>query len=240
MYFTDIHIHALFGVDDGPKNESETFKIIDDAYAQGVRAICFTPHWCPQLFDNNHDKSTESFNSIKRYILDKKYKMCMCLGNELRYSDRAIDWLEEGLCRSLNETRYVLVDFGLDEQEKYIVNGLRNILNIGYKPILAHVERYKRLGNNIKEIDKLKSYGVQMQIDAGSIIGQFGILNKMRSKILLSNGLADIVSSDAHNMNSRPILLKKAYNVVMDKYGDSYAEKLFCGNPSEILNVQKN
>ena len=44
MFFADIHIHALAGVDDGPSDEEEMFAMIDKAYDQGVRAICFTPH----------------------------------------------------------------------------------------------------------------------------------------------------------------------------------------------------
>ena len=91
MFFADIHIHALAGVDDGPSDEEEMFAMIDEAYDQGVRAICFTPHWYPVSFGNNSEKALAAFDLVKSYILAKKVKMHLFLGNELRYSNGAAD-----------------------------------------------------------------------------------------------------------------------------------------------------
>lgn len=49
MFFTDIHIHALYGVDDGAKTEAEMQAIVDASYADGIRTLCVTPHFHPGI-----------------------------------------------------------------------------------------------------------------------------------------------------------------------------------------------
>lgn len=151
---------------------------------------------------------------MKSYILAKKVKMYLFLGNELRYSNGAADWLRDGSCRRLNRTRFVLVDFSSGERCEDMIDGVRNILNIGHKPVLAHIERYPDIGKDLKAIEALRSSGIKIQLDAGSVLGRFGLACKNRSLKLLSEGLADIIASDAHGIEHRPILMKEASELV--------------------------
>lgn len=216
MFFADIHIHALAGVDDGPSDEEEMFAMIDEAYDQGVRAICFTPHWYPVSFGYNSEKALAAFDLVKSYILAKKVKMYLFLGNELRYSNGAADWLRDSSCRRLNRTRFVLVDFSSGERCEDMIDGVRNILNICHKPVFAHIERYPDIGKDLKAIEALRSSGIKIQLDAGSVLGRFGLACKNRSLKLLSEGLADIIASDAHGIEHRPILMKEASELVSE------------------------
>ena len=124
--------------------------MIDEAYDQGVRAICLTPHWYPVSFGYNSEKALAAFDLVKSYILAKKVKMYLFLGNELRYSNGAADWLRDGSCRRLNRTRFVLVDFSSGERCEDMIDGVRNILNIGHKPVFAHIERYQDIGKDLR------------------------------------------------------------------------------------------
>ena len=69
MGLADIHIHLLFGVDDGAKDEDEMHAILDAAYQAGTRVLCCTPHFHPGYFGDNYDKvnpCTEEFLRFKR------------------------------------------------------------------------------------------------------------------------------------------------------------------------------
>mgnify|MGYP002773483212 CR=1 FL=1 len=61
MRFADIHIHALAGVDDGAATEADMRGMIDAAYADGTRVICFTPHWYPAAFSDNRRASEAAY-----------------------------------------------------------------------------------------------------------------------------------------------------------------------------------
>ena len=72
MPFTDIHIHALFDVDDGAKTESEMLAMVDASYADGVRILCVTPHYHPGYFRNSNANIDTAYSVLTEYV-HKKY-----------------------------------------------------------------------------------------------------------------------------------------------------------------------
>lgn len=240
MYFADIHIHALFGTDDGPREQAEMYAMLDEAYRQGVRAICFTPHWNPIAYGNNADKAQAAFAIAREYLIKTEQMMTLFLANELRYSRDADKYLRNGSCKKYDGSRYVLVDFNFNERADNIADAIRTILSIGMVPVLAHVERYPNFGSHLKTIEKMKADGIRIQLDAGSILGEFGFCCRKRAMKLLSEGLADIIVSDAHGIKNRPIALNRASALVVDKFGNDYAERLFWDNPREVLTTVRS
>ena len=121
-------------------------------------------------------------------------------------------------------------------EEDKAISLLEDIIDIGYKPILAHPELYNNY-RNIKFLNKLKERGILLQLDASSILR-----SKTPSKIykfskkLLKQRMIDIVASDNHSNEKRNYnTYKKAYDVINKKFGDEYTELLFSINPNEVL-----
>lgn len=143
--------------------------------------------------------------------------------------------LTDGICRTVNGTRYVLVDFSETAPEKVIGNGLHALLNAGYIPILAHVERYRSLHGKIPAIQSFWHDGVVIQADTQSLFRGFGLLVQRQCRKLLSLGLIDLFSSDAHNCTSRPPEMLGCFNYISKKYGADYAATLCCNNAIRLL-----
>lgn len=235
MEFADIHIHALSGVDDGARTDEEMFGMIDSAYQCGTRVICFTPHFAPGYFGFNKDRIDRSFEKASGYIQDRYPDMRAYLGNELQYAREFSSWIRSGECRTLNGTRYLLVDFPENENKENITKGVRSVLNGGYYPVLAHVERYVKLNREIRILHELKRDGVLFQMDTQSLTGEFGLLIRMAARRLLKEGLIEVISSDAHRVKGRAPDMLPAYKYVCDKYGEHLAGKLFAGNAISII-----
>lgn len=232
--FADIHIHLLCGVDDGAESEAQMQEMLDAAYADGTRIICATPHFHLGYFGDNRSAVDEAFTKLEKYA--RKYKdLELCLGNELRYSPNCFDWLKSGICRTVNGSRYLMVDFLESDSAEYIVESVLNLLNAGYTPILAHAERYEGFHRDFREICYLKECGVLIQVDAQSPFGGWGRGSKQRSIKILNNYLADLVASDAHNVYDRPPQLSRCYKYVADKCGEDYAERIFRINQLKVL-----
>lgn len=243
MAFTDIHMHILYGTDDGARNEEEMCAIIDAAYKSGTRTICCTPHMHPGYFGDNYDKVNEAYDCLLNYAKKKYPDVQLYLGNELRYAQECITWLRQGICRTMNGTRYVLVDFSEAASEKKICNGLNTLLNAGYIPILAHAERYRSLYGKASIINELWHNGVVIQADTKSLFHGFGLLVQCQCKKLLSLGLIDAFSSDAHNCKSRPPEMSECFDYIDKKYGKNCAEALCCDNAIRLLrgeNIRKD
>lgn len=238
MIFADIHNHMLCGVDDGARSEAEMDQIIDASYADGVRHLCFTPHYHPGYFGEHQEQIASAFELAKTYASEQYPDLALYLGNELRYERSCIEWLEQEKCQTLNGTEYLLVDFLYPEPAENIVDAMLRILNAGYTPVLAHVERYEKLHRDLREIERLKSWGVILQVDAQSPLGGLGHGSKVRARRLLDAGAVDLIASDAHNLTHRPPQLKQCFDYVSRKYGEDYARHLFLEEPLRLLRVK--
>lgn len=235
MFFADIHNHMLFGVDDGAHSETEMYQIIDVSYADGVRHLCFTPHYHPGYFGEHQAQIDAAFALAKQYASEQYPDLQLYLGNELRYERSCIYWLEQGRCRTLNDTEYLLVDFLYPEPAENILDAMLRVLNAGFTPVLAHVERYEKFHRDLREIDRLKDWGVILQVDAQSPLGGLGHGSKVRARRLLDAGAVDLIASDAHDMTSRTPQLRPCFDYVSRKYGENYALHLFQEEPLRIL-----
>lgn len=237
--FADIHVHALYGVDDGAKDPEEMKGMISEAYSQGIRYLCFTPHFHPGYYGRNTERSFAIFSEAREYAKKEYPDLNLYLGNELHYEKGCAAWVNGGECRSLNGTGYVLVDFSSSVPKDTVFKGIRELLGSGYHPIIAHAERYSSLFSfGSGSLLELKSMGALIQIDAGSLFSEFGFFAKIRSKKMLKTGLADLVSSDGHGIKDRPIEIKKAYEYISGAYGSEYADELCKNNPLRVLEGQ--
>lgn len=233
MNFVDIHFHGLAGVDDGPKTEEEMFALVEAAYREGTRALCLTPHFHPGYFGDNREKTDRVFSLLQSRLRQTRPDLRLYLGNELRYDDSCLAWLESGCCRTLNGSRYVLVDFSAGAESRIILRGLDHLLGAGYVPVLAHAERYGKL--DLREIARLGQRGVIIQVDGMSLFGGYGFGAKLRSRQLVIRHLADVVASDAHDLSSRMPVMKKSRTFVAARCGEEYADALCVSNSLRIL-----
>lgn len=234
MSFSDIHMHVLYGTDDGPKTREEMYKMVDTAYRNGIRLICATPHFHPGFFGDNRESSAHSFEVLKEYCASKYPEMRLVFGNELYYMHEAISWLKSGACRTLGDTRHVLVEFAEDATEDAIAEGVDRMLNAGYVPIIAHAERYRKL--SFGRLWAIRQNGALVQVNAQSFKVHplmFGL--KKRLMTMLSENLVDFVSSDAHGIIRRVPEIDSAYQYLIKKYGKEYADKLCRSNALGLL-----
>ena len=237
MNYADIHIHALWGVDDGAKDVSQTHAMVDACYEDGVRILCLTPHYHPGYFGENSESTQQAFQALVLHTQRKYPDLQLFLGNELHYSPESVTWLTEGKCRSMNDSDYVLVDFSTRETSRNISKGLDRLLNAGYIPILAHAERYENLTK--QAVSEFSAKGIWIQVDTRSLFGDFGFSTKHRAKSLLRSRLADLVSSDAHNLTDRPTGISAAYRLIERKFSKDYADAVCYNNALWLLTQQR-
>ena len=238
--FVDLHCHLLFKIDDGASCEDETKELIDVFYNNGVRYICFTPHFKLYKFDSKEEiasynqKIDRTFKYISDYVNEKYPDLKVYLGNEILHHDDIASSLDESYCRTLGDGHYSLVEFLPEVTSLDLEASITKMLKLGFHPIIAHVERYKTLFKNTKLIKELREMGALIQINSSSILKyRFG--EKARFlKYILKNHLVDIIASDTHRLG-RPYTLSKSAEVVVKKYGYDYAKKIFYDIPKSVL-----
>ena len=243
MYsFIDLHNHSLCHVDDGARSHKMMESMLDIAYNDGIKTICFTPHFKIYHFDSDEDfnKYSEACNMFFKdalsYVEKMGYDLTLLLGNEIMFHNDIFDNITSGKCKKINNTQYVLVEFTPYVSDFDLKSALTNLSRKGYKPILAHFERYECIAKSPALLSDLKNCGILIQVNANSIVkpklGKAGKLVKMA----LKKHLVDIVATDAHDDKALTPILSKAHSVVVKKYGSDYAKKIFHDNQNSIVN----
>ena len=101
----------------------------------------------------------------------------------------------------------------------------------GLVPIVTHPERNPILVANRARVTAWVQQGCYVQVTAGSLLGRFGQRAQRAAEAWLAEGAIHFFASDAHNVTSRPIQLRPAYDVVAKRMGEPVARALFCENP---------
>ncbi|MBP5429080.1 MAG: hypothetical protein J6Z04_07360 [Clostridia bacterium] len=237
--FCDLHCHILYGVDDGAQTIEESRALIDTAYATGTRTICFTPHYNP-LRELESAGAEETFRTLSEEMKEKYPDLTLCLGAEILYHQRIADSIRRGACRTMNGTRFVLVEFLPEDDGRYIVQSLESISAGGYTPILAHADRYKSIVKRPKLAISLAEKEIPIQLNARSLLGRNGKRVRRFCHRLLKEGAAAVIASDAHDPNQLDARLDETYRIVADKYGAEYANAIFWHMPRVLLGLERD
>ena len=231
----DMHCHIVPGVDDGSKSLEESMAMLDLEYRGGVRNIILTPHFRYDMFEPSEELVQKQFLRLKEAASAAYPDLNLWLGCELHTSMDMVDCLRSGKRRTMAGSRYVLVEFSGGDEKLYVKERVQKLKLSGYYPIIAHVERYRAVREDLDLIAELRGVGAFMQVNADTISGKDGFLIKRFAKKLLREELLDFVGSDGHGSKSRTPDIAKAYAQVVKVKGESYANRIFVTNPSKIV-----
>lgn len=235
----DVHCHLIPGVDDGVQTYKTALEIITKEYHRGVGTMILTPHFRRKVFEPDKKIVYHNYKKLKYLVKQQIPEMKLYLGCELHASMGMVDRLDENSYLRMAGTEYVLVEFSEMDSAEYICERLRSIQMAGYKPIIAHAERYSKLNKNLKLIKEFVGMGIWIQVNADSILGKEGWCIKRLCRKWVKNDLVHLVGSDVHNQTDRVSNLKKCADYLEKKNGGMYAKKIFISNPMKIIKAQE-
>lgn len=198
----DLHTHILQETDDGSKNIEQSIRIIKEAKNAGFDTICCTPHYFEYNFIKTKEENQEKINTLRAKAIEENIDIKLILGNEIYISDKIIDNIDKKVVSCIGDTNYLLIELPMTQEIKYLHEIFTEILNKGYKIIIAHPERYKYVQKNPDYFLEFIDRGIYFQGNYGSIIGKYGNDAKKTIKTLLKKNLIHILSTDTHRDNS--------------------------------------
>jgi tyrosine-protein phosphatase YwqE len=96
--------------------------------------------------------------------------------------------------------KYLLVENSFIQEPWNIDSILFDLQVKGFKPILAHPERYRYYSNNNRQrYEALHASGTMLQINVLSLAGYYGKTEKATAEWLIEKHLADFIGTDLHN-----------------------------------------
>ena len=204
----DIHSHLLPGIDDGAKTIEDTISLLQQMSAIGFKSIITTPHIIPNVWNNTETsiekKHEETINTLKNKNIDTTFGFAAEYMMDVNLTKR----LANGKLLTLKDN-YILVEMSYICPPLQLYDIIFELQLEGYKPVLAHPERYLFYHNNFQEFDKLKKAGCLFQLNLLSTVGYYGPKITEIANKLFSKGFIDFVGSDIHHQNHVDAFNKK-------------------------------
>lgn len=231
----DIHSHVLPGVDDGAGDRREALEMLRIAYEEGITDMIVTPHYQSGRFFTPAEVVEEKIRDLEALAEHNGLPIRFYPGTEIYYRSELEDKLEDGQLATMNGSNYLLVEFSPMQEFSYIRNAFSELRSLGFIPILAHVERYQCMREDIDRVAELRRLGCEIQVNAGSIVGKYGLTTKWYCGKLLRQQLVDYLGTDAHNAGGRAPEMHKCTELLYKKYELSYVDKILYKNAVENL-----
>lgn len=193
--FCDCHTHLLPGVDDGVATIEQSLEVLAYMESQGVSQVWCTPHVMDDI-PNPTELLQKKFEELKtaykgniklnlaaEYMLDSEFEKRLAEGDILNMWDDV-----------------VLVETSTNIPPYNLLNLLENIMSKGYRPMLAHPERYRYM--DVADYRHLREIGVYYQLNLPSVVGYYGETAANKALRLLREGSYYAVGSDCHKYSS--------------------------------------
>jgi protein-tyrosine phosphatase len=196
----DLHSHLVPGVDDGAATVEESRRAIAAMIKQGVVSVVTTPHidaeltLSPSNLTARLSQIDTGFSLLRELAREEFPDFEIRRGAEIRLDTPRPDFSDARL--RLAGTSFVLVEFAGMMVPPRSAEVLKEIAAAGYRPVVAHPERY--LTQRIDQVIRWREAGALLQVNAGSVLGRYGDRVRTFARQILADGLAEFVASDFH------------------------------------------
>jgi tyrosine-protein phosphatase YwqE len=210
---TEVHSHLIPAIDDGVPTLVESIAIIKHIASCGYKKVITTPHIMGDFYKNGPENILPALEIIRselkmqhidieveaaaEYMIDDAFEKKISSGNLLTFGNN-----------------YVLVELPFTDIPANFKSALFELQVNGYRPVLAHPERYAFYAMNKDKYHELHDQGILFQVNLFSLIGYYSPQIQKTAEYLLENKLVNLVGSDCHGVRHLPVFndALKSYN----------------------------
>lgn len=197
---TDIHSHLIPGIDDGAKTLEDSIRYIEQLQKLGFRNIVTTPHIKWGHFQNTRETISWGLSQLNKALEAKAIDISVRAAAEYYIDDFFLQLLEEEPLLVIRDNE-VLVELSFYAEPFRVADIFFKIQTAGYRPVLAHPERYAYYHDRKDTFRKFKDMGVMLQLNLLAVIGHYGKQVQAAANWMLEEHLYDYCGTDMHHEN---------------------------------------
>ncbi|MEO7533518.1 MAG: CpsB/CapC family capsule biosynthesis tyrosine phosphatase, partial [Ferruginibacter sp.] len=205
---TDIHSHILPGIDDGSPDIETSLQLVKGIYDLGITKTVATPHIIADMYRNTPEIINEALASLKAACAAEGMKIDISAAAEYMLDDYFLKLLSEDSPILCIEKNIILTEQSYAAGSSNLHEISFEIMKKGYRPIMAHPERYYYYHDNYGQYSRLKDMGFLLQVNILSLVGYYGKPVAKAAKYIMDNDLADLVGTDMHHHRHLAVLQK--------------------------------
>lgn len=205
FFTTDIHSHVVPGIDDGSPTVERSVELIDRMRRWGIEKFIVTPHVTQDTFENTPEIISEAYGELREGLRQAGIDVDMDYSAEYRIDEMFVEQLEAGIVRRLHGD-YLLVESSYIQEPYNLDQILFQTSMKGFRPILAHPERYIYYYDKRDRYDELHKNGILFQVNLLSLAGFYGKEPKKIAEMLIDKDYVDFVGTDLHRRTHADVI----------------------------------
>ena len=234
---TELHFHALPGVDDGPQTLEESVDLLRLAVADGTATVVATPHVRGD-FLTDVTQVADGVRELRGALASAGVVIELRPGAELghdmvgRLSQSELDTVAQGPPGA----RWLLVEAPFEVIGETFHAATDELRDRGFSVVVAHPERSADAAlDGSAGLRRELAAGSLAQVNAQSICGAHGPDAHRAALALIGEGLISVVSSDAHGASRPPLLSQTRARLVEEGVDPRLGAALTGERPPRLL-----
>lgn len=195
----DMHSHLIPGIDDGSKTLEESLELIKRLKDYGLRKLITTPHVMSEYYKNSPETILPGLQKLREALKEENI--------DIEIEAAAEYFIDEMLMEKIHNKEkiltiggnLVLVETGFMARPLMLKEIFFDMEMNGYKPVLAHPERYQYLIQDKELLHDLLDRDIYFQINLLSLTGFYSKPIKNFAETLIDEGKIRFFGTDCHN-----------------------------------------
>lgn len=202
---TDFHSHLIPGVDDGAQNMEDSILLIQGLRTLGFQKIITTPHCMSDFYRNTPEIIKSGLADVNAELKKRGIEVELEASAEYYLDDDFERKIDDGEIIPFGEN-YILFELPFLAEPPNFNQVVFKLQSMGYRPILAHPERYGFYYNNFETYQDFVDRGIYLQVNMMSLMGHYSPETQKIAEKLIDRGLISFIGSDLHNERQLPLL----------------------------------
>lgn len=194
----DFHSHLIPGIDDGAKTLDDSIEMIERFKKMGYSKVITTPHVMSDFYKNTPEIILGGLEKVRVELKNRNIDIEVEAAAEYYLDEHLSDKIKNRELLTFGDN-YVLFELPFMSEPPNLSSIIFELQTSGYKPILAHPERYGFWYKEFKKFREMKDKGVHLQLNILSLIGHYSPETKKIAEQMIDEGLVTFLGSDCHN-----------------------------------------
>ena len=195
---TDVHSHLIPGIDDGAQSMEDSLQLLRRFVEFGYEKVITTPHVMSDYYRNDRNTIERGCDELRTAAHKEGIDLEIECAAEYYLDLEFMDMIKPDELLTFGD-QYVLFELSFMSEPPMLEKAIFELQLAGYKPVLAHPERYAFWHNNMEKYQDMIDRGVLLQLNINSLTGHYSPPVKKVAEHLIQRDMISLVGSDCHH-----------------------------------------
>lgn len=216
----DMHSHFIPAIDDGSKTLEDSVQMIGRMSELGYQKVITTPHIMSDFYRNTPEIIMAGLEKVRTACKEQNINIEINAAAEY-YLDYDFEQKIETEPFLTFGDKYLLFEVSYLNAPDNIDSVVFQLQMQGYKPVLAHPERYPFWFKKFEKYEQLIEKGALLQMNINSLTGYYSLDTKKIAEQMIEKNMISFLGSDCHHLGHLNLISQARKEKSLHKLLDS-------------------